>query len=189
MAWNVQGATKHQIRDEIRVINQANKPDLLFLIETMVFDQTTRKLISTLGYEQFDFVSPQNPSGGLDRAIGRQDWINIYPNAFVTARPFTCSDHSYVYLHTSATSPPNWNHCGDVHSIVKKKWSMQVNGSPMFRLAQRLKAIKKDLKRRSSIKFANYHVQIKKNMTKLHYGETSFWNSRTTIVLIIGMFD
>ena len=51
MAWNVQGAKKHQICDEIRIINQADKPDLLFLIETMVSDQTKRKLISTLGYE------------------------------------------------------------------------------------------------------------------------------------------
>ena len=38
MAWNVQGAKKHQICDEIRIINQADKPDLLFLIETMVSD-------------------------------------------------------------------------------------------------------------------------------------------------------
>ena len=93
----------------------------------------------------------------LDRAIGRQDWINIYSDAFVTFGPFTCSYRSYVYLHTSAPSPatkrppfrfqPNWNHYGDVHHIVKKKWSMRVNGSLMFRRAQHLKAIKKDLKR------------------------------------------
>ena len=59
MAWNVQGAKKHQIRDEIRVINQTHRPDLLFMIETMVSEQTTRKLIAKLGFEHFDFVSPQ----------------------------------------------------------------------------------------------------------------------------------
>jgi len=65
MAWNVQGAKKHQIRDEIRVINQTHRPDLLFLIETMVSEQTTRKLIAKLGFEHFDFVSPHNHSGGI----------------------------------------------------------------------------------------------------------------------------
>ena len=65
MAWNVQGAKKHQIRDEIRVINQTHRPNLLFLIETMVSEQTTRKLIAKLALEHFDFVSPQNHSGGI----------------------------------------------------------------------------------------------------------------------------
>ncbi|KAJ8425169.1 hypothetical protein Cgig2_031562 [Carnegiea gigantea] len=69
----LEGAKKHQIRDGIRVINQANKPDLLFLIETMVSDQTTGKLLSTLAYEQFDFVSPQNHSGGIWGSINTQD--------------------------------------------------------------------------------------------------------------------
>jgi len=64
MAWKVQGAKKHQIRDEIRVINHY-RPDLLFLIETMASDQTTRKIIAKLGFEHFDFVSPQNHSGGI----------------------------------------------------------------------------------------------------------------------------
>jgi len=76
MAWNVQRAKKHQICDEIRVINQAHKPDLLFLIETMVSDQTTRKLIAKLGFEHFDFVSPQNHSGGI--------WV-LWNNASVHA--------------------------------------------------------------------------------------------------------
>jgi len=38
---------------------------------------------------------------------------------------------------------PNWNHYEDVHSIVKKQWSLQVSGSLMFRFAQRIKAIKR----------------------------------------------
>ena len=302
MAWNVQGAKKHQIREEIRVINQTHRPDLLFLIETMVSEQTTRKLIAKLGFEHFDFVSPHNHSGGiwvlwnnvnihanvllkedraihmlvldcdiqklsvisgiyapaqsgqkdsfwqhladlnavvdspwcligdfneledlsekrggsalskshcrrlpqflrtihgssilvqgrsftwkkrvhghliyerLDRAIGRQDWLRMYPDAFITSGPFTCSDHSYVYLQTSAPSlaikrtpfrfQPNWNHYEGVHSIVKKQWSKRVNGSLMFRFAQRLKAIKKDLKRWSSTPVSYTHLTLPTN--------------------------
>ena len=65
MAWNVQGAKKHQIREEVRVLKQVHKPDLLFLIETMVSEQTTRKIIVQLGFDHFDFVSPHNHSGGI----------------------------------------------------------------------------------------------------------------------------
>ena len=65
MAWNVQGAKKQQILEEIRFIHQAHKPYLLFLIKTMISDQTTRKLIAMLGYEHFDFVSPPNHSSGI----------------------------------------------------------------------------------------------------------------------------
>ena len=316
IAWNVQGAKKHQIRDEIRVINQSQKPDLMFLIETMVSEQTTRKFIANLGFEHFDFVNPQNHSGGiwvlwnndnihanvllketraihmlvmdlevqklsiisgvyapaqlgqkasfwqhladlnavidspwcligdfneledasekrggsslstlqcrrlpqflrsingssisvkgrsftwkkripghliyerLDRAIGRQEWLRLYPNAFVTSGPFTCSDHSYVCLQTSNHIPvtkrppfrfqPNWNHYEDVQSIVKKQWSLSSNGSLMFRFASRLKAIKHDLKRWSTSKFANYRAQIEKNTTKLQYVENQLLES------------
>jgi len=65
MAWNVQCAKKHQIHDEIRIIHQTHRPDLLYLIKTMVSEQTTRKLIAKLGFEHFDFVSPQNHSSGI----------------------------------------------------------------------------------------------------------------------------
>jgi len=43
----------------------SHKPDLLFLTETTVSVQTTRKLIATLGFQRFDFVSPRNRSGGI----------------------------------------------------------------------------------------------------------------------------
>ena len=65
MAWNVRGAKKHQIREEVRVLIQFHKPDLLFMIETMVSEQTTRKIIAQLGFDHFDFVSPHNHSGGI----------------------------------------------------------------------------------------------------------------------------
>jgi len=80
MVRNVQGAKKHQIRYEIRIINQAHRPDLLFLIETMVSDQITRKLIAKLGFEHFDFVSPQNNSGGI--------WV-LWNNANINSNSYS----------------------------------------------------------------------------------------------------
>jgi len=65
VAWNVQGAKKGQIREEIRYLNQAKKPDLLFLIETMTAEDYTRKILPQLGFEHFDYTLPVNHTGGI----------------------------------------------------------------------------------------------------------------------------
>ena len=59
----------------------------------------------------------------------------------------------------------------------------------MFRFAQRIKAIKKDLKRWSFTKFANYRVQMEKNTTKLQYVENKIMESLIIIGLTTGIFD
>ena len=40
----------------------------------------------------------------LDRALGRQDWCQLYPDSIVYDGPFTCSDHTYIILNTRATN-------------------------------------------------------------------------------------
>jgi len=47
----------------------------------------------------------------------------------------------------------------------------------MFRFAERIKAIKKNLKQWSATKFTNYRVQIEKNTAKLQYVETKLLES------------
>jgi len=42
VAWNVQGGKKCQIREELRYLKQVHQPDLMFLIETMTSENTTR---------------------------------------------------------------------------------------------------------------------------------------------------
>ena len=127
MAWNVQGAKKHQIRDEIRVINQTHRPDLLFLIETMVSKQTTRKLIDKLGFEHFDFVSPQNHSGGI--------WVlwnnaNIHANVLLKENRAIhmlvmdsaiqkLSIISGIYAPTQiGQKDPFWQHLADLNALL-----------------------------------------------------------------------
>ena len=45
LAWNVQGAKKHQIREEIRFLQKFQKPDLMFVIETMASEATSKQII------------------------------------------------------------------------------------------------------------------------------------------------
>jgi len=65
VAWNVQGGKKCQIREELRYLKQVHQPDLLFLIETMTSENTTRQLIPHLGFDHYDYTLPVNHSGGI----------------------------------------------------------------------------------------------------------------------------
>jgi len=65
LAWNVQGAKKRQISEEIRFIQKAHQPDLLFLLETKVTEENTKRLIPHLGFQCHDFSNPINHSGGI----------------------------------------------------------------------------------------------------------------------------
>ena len=65
IAWNVQGAKKSQITEEIKFIQKHHQPDLIFLTETMVNEEHTKRLISRLGFQFYDFSNPINHSGGI----------------------------------------------------------------------------------------------------------------------------
>ena len=56
---------KQQIREEIRCIVRPHKPNIVFLTETMVPKNLTQQLISTFGFEHYDYVNPVNYSGGM----------------------------------------------------------------------------------------------------------------------------
>ena len=117
----------------------------------------------------------------LDRAIGRAYWHSNYPNAHLTHDPFTYSDHCFMLLSTQVGSTrhkqppfrfhPRWAHFEQVHSIIQKQWQHPVIGSPIFRITQRLKLIKRNLKTWITTSCNNYWVQIEKNMVKLGYVE------------------
>ena len=65
LAWNVQGAKKRQITEEIKFIQKHHQPDLIFLMETMVNEEHTKRIISRLGFQFYDFSNPINHSGGI----------------------------------------------------------------------------------------------------------------------------
>jgi len=118
----------------------------------------------------------------LDRAIGRQDWCDQYPDCRVIAGPFTCSDHSYVMLDTNPTQfaqrksmfryQPHWSHYHKAQSIVRKKWSGHISGTPMFRFTRTLRCIKNELKIWSRSQFSNFRTQMEKNTSKLQLVES-----------------
>ena len=65
LAWNVQGAKKSQVIEEIKLLQKQYQPDLIFLLETMVNEEHTKRFISRLGFQYHDFSNPINHSGGI----------------------------------------------------------------------------------------------------------------------------
>ena len=65
LAWNVQGAKKHQISEEIRFLQKFQQPDLVFVIETMASEATSKQIIPQLGFDHYDFTLPVQHSGGI----------------------------------------------------------------------------------------------------------------------------
>jgi len=63
--WNIQGLKKAQEIPKAKFLIQSQKPDILFLIETMLSDVNSQKFLSMLGFAHFDYVTLVNHSGGL----------------------------------------------------------------------------------------------------------------------------
>jgi len=45
LAWNVYGAKKHQIREEIRFLQKFQQLDLVFVIEAIASEATSKQII------------------------------------------------------------------------------------------------------------------------------------------------
>ena len=54
-----------QVVQEVKFLIRTQKPDMLFLLETMVNDSNIKKILPLLGFEHYDYVSPVNHSGGI----------------------------------------------------------------------------------------------------------------------------
>ena len=65
ISWNVRGTKKIQILQEIAFLKRTHKPQLLFLLETLVNRKNILQILPKLGFEDNDFVDPVDHSGGL----------------------------------------------------------------------------------------------------------------------------
>ena len=113
----------------------------------------------------------------LDRVIFRDDCLQLFPNYVVTNGPFTCSDHSYVLLNTAPAHLPRkgtafkyqhaWTCYHETHTLARKNWNAQILGTPMFRLVQKLKRLKLNLKSWSKRTFGNFKHKLERNAESL----------------------
>lgn len=93
--------------------------------------------------------------GKLDRAICNSQWINTLPSAYVEYKCTSSSDHTPMLLHllqmeNSGPKPfkfyNHWVTCQGFFETVQQVWNGYYEGSHMFRLVTKLKALKTALK-------------------------------------------
>jgi len=123
------------------------------------------------------FIRGQLVYEKLDRVLFRNDCLQLFPNYIVMNGPFTCSDHAYVFLNTKPSHAPRRGttfkyqhsrvHYQDTHFIIKRNWKTFIPGTPMYRVAQKLKKIKLDLKTWSKRTFGNFRHKLERNEAKL----------------------
>ena len=65
ISWNVQGAKKAKVLEEVKFPQRTHKTDILFLIESMTNDRNTSQIIRKMGFENYDFIPPVNHLGGI----------------------------------------------------------------------------------------------------------------------------
>ena len=65
ISWNVRGAKKSQVLQEILFLKRTYNPQMIFLLETLVNKNHILQILPKMGFEHFDYVSPVNHSGGL----------------------------------------------------------------------------------------------------------------------------
>ncbi|KAJ8448425.1 LOW QUALITY PROTEIN: hypothetical protein Cgig2_022053 [Carnegiea gigantea] len=113
-----------------------------------------------------------------ERVIIREDCLQLFPNYCVTKGPFTCSDHSYVYLDTESIHPPkkgttfryqhSWAQYQEMHFIKLEiicSWHVHVSARP------KLKKVKLELKSWSKSTFGNFKHKLQRNANKLLHVE------------------
>jgi len=65
ICWNVRGAKKAQILEEVKFLKHLHKPDIMFLLETLTNDINSHNIIRRMGFRHFDYIPPSNHSGGI----------------------------------------------------------------------------------------------------------------------------
>ena len=56
---------KSQVTQEVRFLSKCHKLDIIFLLETMVSDHNISMILPHMGFDHFEYVSPNNHSSGL----------------------------------------------------------------------------------------------------------------------------
>jgi len=65
ISWNVQGTKKTQVLQEIFFLKRKHKPQIMFLLETLVNKKNILDILPKMSFEHFEYVEPANHSGGL----------------------------------------------------------------------------------------------------------------------------
>jgi len=133
LAWNVQGARKQQLTEEIKIVQKTQQPDLMLLTETMVSEETTKRIISSLGFQCHDFSNPINHSGGI--------WV-LWNNTHIKVNVLLKEDraiHMLIFEYATqkfsiisgiyapaqpSEKEPFWTHLRNLNDVIDMPWCL-----------------------------------------------------------------
>jgi len=129
----------------------------------------------------------------LDRAIVRNDWLQLYPDTIVCHGTFSCSDHCPIVL--SDRDPLQrrkkfpfrfqnyWCQYRQLAPIIGRQWQTAFPGTHMFKIAQKLKLTKKHVRAWASQVIGNHDQKLQRNAQKLTLVEDQLVNHPNSIRL------
>ncbi|XP_072084677.1 uncharacterized protein [Arachis hypogaea] len=115
----------------------------------------------------------------LDRFMANEQWLDSCPHATVLRLSETGSNHTPLILETNPTNEQSkrrfqfqekWCAVEDVRKIVQEAWRIEIEGSPMYKLAQKLKYCRHQIvawQRSSKSNFKKVMVEIEGQLDEL----------------------
>lgn len=109
----------------------------------------------------------------LDRVLVNDLWLSTFPASSVTCLCHNTSDHTPLLVDLAKTHSSkgktfkffnHWCNYPEFRPLVERIWSTPIMGSPMFKVTQKLKLLKGELRALQAIKRA----ELMKRGTELH---------------------
>ncbi|MQM12386.1 hypothetical protein Taro_045303 [Colocasia esculenta] len=113
----------------------------------------------------------------MDRALINHSWIDTFPDSFVHYGDQLLSDHAQLTINTedAVVGGPKpfkfynmWAQHASFRSIVQGAWNTKIQGTPLFVLCKKLKAVKLALKVWNREEFGPIHHKVSHASDILH---------------------
>ena len=211
--WNVQGSKKAQLQLKVGFINRTIKRDILFLIETMVNEHNSERIIRTLGFHNFDYILPHNHVGrifillndeNVELDILAKKQRAVYCSVFEKSTNKRCivtAVYASAQIHEKCAF---WNHLKSLNATVTFPWCTLGDFNEMLHPGEKIGETPLDASKLQ--RFNDFltlcqghdtHVQgqiftwknnlhghlIYENLTELFLERTAFASSRITVSL------
>nr|POE54654.1 hypothetical protein CFP56_47295 [Quercus suber] len=146
-----------------------------------------RDFINNTGAIDLDFIGPSftwsnrceglaNIRQRLDQCLGDQEWQTLFPKESIRHLVNACSDHNPILLDTHMENTnldkhfrfeAMWTRDESSKEVVKSAWQTRVDGPQSLKLAKKLDATRRDLKRWNKSCFGSSRERIKELEQKI----------------------
>ncbi|XP_074288780.1 uncharacterized protein LOC141613937 [Silene latifolia] len=167
--WAIAGDFNTVISPDER-LGAATKQEDMYAFVDCLSDYGMTDIHATGAY--FTWTNKQDPNhrkySRLDRFLVNKEWLDEFPDMNAHFHPEGIMDHTPCIVRnvrldgrrsTSFKYFNMWGSASAFHETVKNTWSHQINGTKMFGVVKKLKALKGDLKRLNRACFSDVELK------------------------------